>query len=198
MSGRRAKSVLEEPRASGNRTSTELLVREFDVAGMTCGSCAARVQRTLGRQDGVADAGVNFATHRATVVFDPSTVDPAHLVEAVERIGYGLSPTPDASAEATDQLQAAEEAEQRGWLMRVVVAAPLALVIVVLSYWRPHANWSRRSVAVLCVPVSSFGRALHRSPCAARGRGLGPARRIWTHSWLWGRSQPSSILRLSS
>ncbi|HWD07954.1 MAG TPA: heavy metal-associated domain-containing protein, partial [Actinomycetota bacterium] len=39
----------------------------FDVEGMTCGSCAARVERTLRRQPGVAAAGVNFATGRATV-----------------------------------------------------------------------------------------------------------------------------------
>jgi len=131
----------------------DLLVREFDVAGMTCGSCAARVQRTLGRQDGVTDAAVNFATARATVTFDPSVIDPTQLTEALERTGYGLSPIPDRAADSTDRLRAAEDAEQREWLRRIFVAAPLSVVIVVLSYWQPDANWSRWTVATLCVPV---------------------------------------------
>lgn len=40
---------------------------ELHVSGMTCGSCAARVQKVLGRQTGVTRAAVNFATERATV-----------------------------------------------------------------------------------------------------------------------------------
>ena len=57
-------------------TATEDTAREVElnVSGMTCGSCAARVQKTLGRQPGVARADVNFATERASVVFDPSQV----------------------------------------------------------------------------------------------------------------------------
>lgn len=63
---------------------------EFDVGGMTCGSCAARVQRILGRQEGVREAEVNFATGRAHV--DAATdVDTSTLEAAVARIGYELS-----------------------------------------------------------------------------------------------------------
>jgi len=131
----------------------ELLVREFDVGGMTCGSCAARVQRTLGRQAGVADATVNFATARATVTFDPSALDPAQLTDAIERTGYTLSPIPERATGSTDRLRAAEDAEQREWVRRIIIAVPLAVVIVFLSYWQAHSNWSRWTVATLCVPV---------------------------------------------
>src|SRR5579862_8484382 len=111
-----------------------MVVRDFDVSGMTCGSCAARVQRTLGRQDGVVDAAVNFATARATVRFNPETVGPDQLAAVVHRTGYELAPHPD-PVEAAAQVERAEEAEQRNWLRRIVVATPLTVAIVALTYW---------------------------------------------------------------
>ena len=95
----------------------------YDVEGMTCGSCAARVQRVLSKQDGVADAQVNYATGMATVrLLDPSG-DHDHLVAAVERIGYGLQP----HRRAEDR-RAAQLAEERRWRDRLLLAAPIALL----------------------------------------------------------------------
>ena len=79
--------------------------------------------------------------------------------------------------------------------MRVVIAAPLALVIVVLSYWRPHADWARWSVAVLCVPVQFWAGLPFLRGAWSRAR----ARTANMDTLVaWGRSQPSSIRRLSS
>ncbi|MFT6763387.1 MAG: copper chaperone CopZ, partial [Candidatus Aldehydirespiratoraceae bacterium] len=64
---------------------------EFAVGGMTCGSCAARIQKVLQRQPGVADADVNYATGRATVTPLPGeTVDVALLAAVVRNAGYDL------------------------------------------------------------------------------------------------------------
>jgi copper chaperone CopZ len=92
---------------------------EFDVTGMTCGSCAARVERTLSRQEGVGRVAVNLATERAVVAFDPGRVAVDDLVAAVVKAGYGLVPA--ASAEAADS----EDAQRAMWLRRVLVAWPL-------------------------------------------------------------------------
>ncbi|MDX1675457.1 MAG: copper-translocating P-type ATPase, partial [Longimicrobiales bacterium] len=59
------------------------------VTGMTCAACASRVQKGLSKAPGVRDAGVNFATERATVEYDPSAATAADLVEAVKASGYG-------------------------------------------------------------------------------------------------------------
>ncbi|HEX2717392.1 MAG TPA: cation transporter, partial [Gemmatimonadaceae bacterium] len=69
------------------------------VSGMTCAACQARVQRTLQREPGVADASVNLMMHDATVTYDPAAVTPERLVEAIRATGYGaeLAP-PDRSA----------------------------------------------------------------------------------------------------
>lgn len=63
----------------------------FDVAGMTCASCAMRVEKILNRQQGVASAVVNFATQEASVTLE-GPVEHEHLIAAVDRIGYGLHP----------------------------------------------------------------------------------------------------------
>jgi copper ion binding protein len=58
------------------------------VAGMTCASCSARVERTLGRLEGVAEANVNLATEQATVVFDPAKLTPIGVLDAIRDAGY--------------------------------------------------------------------------------------------------------------
>lgn len=63
----------------------------FDVAGMTCSSCAMRVEKVLTRQPGVEKATVNFANEEAVVEL-AEPMPPGELVRAVEKIGYGLSP----------------------------------------------------------------------------------------------------------
>ncbi|MDQ2707055.1 MAG: heavy-metal-associated domain-containing protein [Actinomycetota bacterium] len=78
----------------------------FAVRGLTCGSCAARVQRTLGKQPGVASAEVNYATATAQVVLteQPGSAAAgegliAGLVRAVAKTGYQLVVRDDGQAE---------------------------------------------------------------------------------------------------
>src|SRR5665647_243210 len=59
----------------------------FGVTGMTCASCSARIERTLNKLPGVETAGVNLATEKATVLFDPAKLSLADLRHAVEDVG---------------------------------------------------------------------------------------------------------------
>ena len=61
---------------------------QLPIEGMTCASCARRVEKRLNRLDGV-EATVNYATEQASVRFDAARVAPADLVAAVEAAGYG-------------------------------------------------------------------------------------------------------------
>jgi len=63
-----------------------MTVAELAIGGMTCASCAARIERKLNRLDGVS-AAVNFATETTRVKF-PASVKAEDLVSAVERAGY--------------------------------------------------------------------------------------------------------------
>ena len=60
---------------------------ELPIEGMTCASCANRIERRLNEVDGVT-ATVNYATERATVEYDPAAVEPEQLLGAVEAAGY--------------------------------------------------------------------------------------------------------------
>ena len=58
------------------------------VSGMTCANCAANIERTVGKLDGVAAVNVNFASEQAAVTFDPAEVDLARIVAQIEKGGF--------------------------------------------------------------------------------------------------------------
>jgi len=60
----------------------------IDIAGMTCASCVARVERQLRKQPGVCEATVNLATEKATISYDDTRTDPATLTQAIRDAGY--------------------------------------------------------------------------------------------------------------
>src|SRR6266567_2944917 len=62
----------------------------LDIEGMTCASCAVRIEKKLNRLDGVA-AAVNFATETASVHYDPARVQLDELIETVRTTGYDAS-----------------------------------------------------------------------------------------------------------
>jgi copper-transporting P-type ATPase V len=121
---------------------------ELAVEGMNCASCAVRVERVLSRQPGVADATVNFATHRASLAYEPGTVSLPELEAAVERIGYRLE-TPAAGTPPDDE----DAAEARAWQRRVVLSWPLALAVMVLTFAFGEEDWARWAALVLTAPV---------------------------------------------
>ncbi|MGH3325337.1 MAG: cation transporter, partial [Streptomyces sp.] len=71
---------------------------DFAIGGMTCASCAARIEKKLNRMDGVA-ATVNYATEKARVSF-PSGTDVADLIATVEATGYTATAPAPAPADA--------------------------------------------------------------------------------------------------
>src|SRR5919204_6577622 len=67
------------------------------VTGMTCASCVRRIEKALGRLDGVSEANVNLATEKARVVFDPAVVGLDQMRAAVEKVGYRMGETAPAA-----------------------------------------------------------------------------------------------------
>ena len=117
-----ATTVRTADRASDTRRATpEASAREtirIPVSGMTCAACQSRVQRTLQKQAGVDDAAVNLMMKSATVTYDPASITPARLVEAIRETGYGAElASPDQTAfeeqEARDRAQEKEFKELR-------------------------------------------------------------------------------------
>ena len=108
---------------------------ELAVGGMTCASCAARIEKKLNRLDG-ATATVNFATETATVSFDPAKLSPERLIETVEATGYTAAlPQPPATTRGPDGDKAAAEPrdETDSLRQRLVVSAVLTIPVVVMA-----------------------------------------------------------------
>jgi P-type Cu+ transporter len=125
---------------------------ELPVEGMTCSSCAGRVEKSLNQLEGV-EATVNFATERASVSFDPERVAREDLVRAVEGTGYSAS-LPAETGE--DEAPAADPtAELR---QRLIFSAVLSLPVLLLSMIEPlqFRNWQWLSL-LLATPVVLWG-----------------------------------------
>ena len=60
----------------------------IDVLGMTCAACSARVEKSLGKQDGVESVAVNLLSNKANIEFDPNKVKPENLIKVIEKTGY--------------------------------------------------------------------------------------------------------------
>ncbi|MGQ0631562.1 MAG: heavy metal translocating P-type ATPase [Sporichthyaceae bacterium] len=136
---------------------------DLTVGGMTCASCARRVEKALNKIDGVT-ASVNYATEKARITYDPS-VAPDQLIAAVTATGYtaALPPPPAGAGPGSAPGTAAEAAEAEhdptaALRNRLVISALLALPIVALSMI-PAAqfdNWQWLTLA-LAGPVVVWG-----------------------------------------
>ncbi len=136
----------------------------FDVSGMTCTTCALRIERVLSKQAGVAEASVNFAGAEARVVFDKDQVNPETLEQAVRKIGYEISeitPELDQDRQPVASRYAEEARAQR---RNVIGAAFLTIPVAVLAMAGVDATWSRLLQWVLATPVLFvFGWQFHRN-----------------------------------
>ena len=102
---------------------------ELDVQGMTCASCAMRIEKRLNRLPGV-EASVNFATETASVLVAPGQVDPAALVSAVEAAGYHATWRSDRDARVAPD---ADDDPLHTARQRLVVSTLLSVPVVVLA-----------------------------------------------------------------
>ncbi|MCA1599599.1 MAG: cation transporter, partial [Chloroflexi bacterium] len=136
---------------------------------MTCASCVARVERKLGKVEGVRSAAVNLATERATVAYDPSRVKVARLIGAVEAAGYGATLLVE-DASAADE--AVEETRRARALARhrttLLTGAALCGVILILAMapplmMFPTVQTHNDLLALLTLPVWAIvGWGFHR------------------------------------
>ena len=134
---------------------------DLPIEGMTCASCASRVERGLNDVDGVT-ATVNFATERAAVEYDPDRVAPEQLVGAVAAAGYSAQLAPG-EAEAPP----VEDDEDAGAPLRrrLVISAALTLPVLLLSMVSAlqFEGWEWVALALATPVVLWGGWPFHRA-----------------------------------
>lgn len=140
--------------------------RVVDIGGMHCAACVQRVEDALRAVPDVSNATVNLVTNRALVDVSEHVTDAA-LRSAVEHAGYTATSIRELTAqtnphELADRLQAISQGYQRD----LMIAAPFATVVLVMSMWamfEHHAPaWLNTMLMILATPVMIAGRRLFR------------------------------------
>ena len=108
-------------------TATDRERVDLPIEGMTCASCAARIESGLAGMEGVSEAHVNFATSRATVIYDDEWTEREALERTIAGLGYSVP-----AAEAGEE-RAAESEELRRLRPRLLVAVALSIPTVLIS-----------------------------------------------------------------
>jgi Cu+-exporting ATPase len=137
----------------------------FPVTGMTCAACQARVQRALSAEPGVIDASVNLLTSSAAVRYDPASVSPQHLIEAVRATGYDAElPAADESSLGADSAQVEAETREARLLATKatvsVLAGALAMLLSVLRMGNALVNYEL--LGLTSVILAWAGRDIYR------------------------------------
>jgi len=141
----------------------------LDIEGMTCASCAARIERGLHKLVGVREAAVNLVRERATVTYDPTQLDPGQLVQKIEAVGYQARPhlEPATTGAAQDSLAPQEQRQRREVAHKralFLLAVVLTLPVVFLSMFAMGAFAGENLLLlVLTTPVWALvGWEFHR------------------------------------
>ncbi len=142
---------------------------ELEIGGMTCASCASRIERKLNRMPGV-EATVNYATEKAKVAF-PEGTTAADLIATVQATGYTAElPAPPATGRAHNDAANPAPSEDPAWQLRrrLLISAALTLPVLVLSMVPAlqFTNWQWLALT-LAAPVAVWGAwPFHRAAWA--------------------------------
>jgi Cu+-exporting ATPase len=136
---------------------------ELPITGMTCASCANRIERRLNTLEGV-EATVNYATEKATVTYDPDAVGPAELVGAVEAAGYKAAAPSTGESPATE----ADTDPAASLRRRLLLSAPPSVAVLLLSMIQPlqFDNWQWLSLQLITPVVIWAAWPFHRAAWA--------------------------------
>ncbi|HEV7565287.1 MAG TPA: heavy metal translocating P-type ATPase [Microbacteriaceae bacterium] len=111
---------------------------ELPIEGMTCASCAARIERKLNKLDGVS-ASVNYATEKAAVDYNPMLVELQALVDAVHQVGY-TARLPQAGPDATAERDPIDTLRRR-LILAVALALPVLLMGMIPALQFRNWQW---------------------------------------------------------
>ncbi|MFC4033677.1 heavy metal translocating P-type ATPase [Streptomyces polygonati] len=147
---------------------------ELEIGGMTCASCAARIEKKLNRMDGVSLATVNYATEKAKVAYGQG-IAVGDLIATVEATGYTAAlpapPTPPPAPTGTgdeghtDPTRPAADRELAPLRRRLIIATVLAVPVVALSMipTLQFTDWQWVALALTSPVVVYAGLPFHRA-----------------------------------
>lgn len=157
---------------TGYRVAASAEKLELQIEGMTCAACVIRVEKGLGATRGVNKAGVNLATEKASIEYDPEQVDIQALLAAVEKAGYlgRIEPKEGTGAAARDEDQAKVELAARRMRIAWAFTLPAAVWMLIAMTRGGHQHgWPtvlsfNLGMVLLSLPVLTWaGGHVYRS-----------------------------------
>ncbi|NCC75453.1 MAG: copper-translocating P-type ATPase [Clostridia bacterium] len=127
---------------AGYQAAPEVTVKEVTVpiAGMTCAACSARIEKQVGKLDGVSLASVNFASEKGVFTYDPDKIRLSQIKAAIQKAGY--TPLEIETAQAVDEDQARKDHAIRVLWTKFTVSAAFSVPLLylamghMLSWWK--------------------------------------------------------------
>ncbi|WP_053353656.1 heavy metal translocating P-type ATPase [Leucobacter musarum] len=122
---------------------------ELEIGGMTCASCAMRIEKKLNKLDGV-EATVNYATEKARVQV-PADFDPALLIAEVEKTGYTAAlpkpPAPESAEQSAEQPDPELTALRHRLIGAIVLSVPVILLAMIPALQFTYWQWASLALA---------------------------------------------------
>jgi P-type Cu+ transporter len=140
------------------------------VSGMTCAACQARVQRTLTKTPGVADASVNLMTGDARISYDPALSNVDALVERIRASGYGASAPVDARSaiEEQESQERSRDEEFRELRLKAGISLVVGVIAMFVPMWTMQLNHAATLYGLFVLTTAIM---------------LGTGRHFYTRAW---------------
>jgi Cu2+-exporting ATPase len=150
--------TLEKDKNRGNPSRSGLRKVTLPVTDMSCAACAVSVESMLKAQEGVRDAGVNFANQSAWVEYNPAQITLPQMRQAIQSVGYDL--IIDEENAAGKQAEAQQQ-HYRELKAKTVWAAVLSLPLVVIGMFLMDIPYANPIMLALSLPVLWLGRGFY-------------------------------------
>lgn len=126
---------------AGYQAAPEVTAKEVTVpiAGMTCAACSARIEKQVGKLDGVSLAAVNFATEKGVFTYDPDKIRLSQIKAAIQKAGY--TPLEIETAQAVDEDQARKDRAIRVLWTKFIVSAAFSVPLLYLAMGHMIPGW---------------------------------------------------------
>ncbi|MFZ4271509.1 heavy metal translocating P-type ATPase [Streptomyces arboris] len=137
---------------------------ELAIGGMTCASCAARIEKKLNRMDGV-EATVNYATEKAKVTYRGEDVSVQDLIATVEATGYTAEEPPPPDTERSEGAESAPDDGLTALRQRLITSLVLAVPVIAMAMIPAlqFDNWQWLSLTLAAPVVTYAGWPFHRA-----------------------------------
>jgi Cu+-exporting ATPase len=124
-----------------------------NIGGMTCAACSARIERVVGKLEGIERATVNLATEKGTFVFDPKRLTPADIEATIVKAGYEVLVAPSSAVEAVDEDRARKQKAIRILRIKLIISAIFALPLLYIAM-APMISWAHLPFPQALAPMN--------------------------------------------